>query len=383
MSKLNCTDLRWVLRQASTILLFGLLPIVLSFLVLDWTYSGHTFLSDFHGDLYTAGKDILAGRNPYRLGFLSHQAAIAGFGGHPNTIFAVPVYPAPDLVATVPLALLPYKVAATVFTLLGVAALCLGLWLLGVRDWRCYGAAFLSWPVLHTLRLGQVNEFLVLAIAVAWRWRPRAAVTGAAVACAVIAKVFLWPLGLFLLMSRRWRALAAGLVFGIAALALAWAVIGFAGLATYPQMLSDLSSVEGAAGISLISLAAATGIGHGVAVAISIVITVGLIALAWGLMRIEDGERNAFGLLVVAGLASSSLVWPHYAVLLLVPIALLSPGFGPLWLVPLLGYLAPVELTGGSAWRIGVYLAMELIVVVALCRPLVAGRRLLVASAQV
>ncbi len=363
-------------------LLFGLLPIVLSFLVLDWTYSGHTFLSDFHGDLYSAGRDILAGHDPYRLAFLSHEAAIAGSGGHPNTIFAVPVYPAPALVAMVPLALLPYKLAAIVFTLLGIGALCLGLRLLGVRDWRCYGAAFLSWPVLHTLRLGQVNEFLILAAAIAWRWKPRALVTGAAVASAVIAKVFLWPLGLFLLMTNRWRALGAGVAFGIAVLLIAWAVIGFAGLGSYPQMLSDLSAIEGTAGVSLVSLAAATGIGHGVAVAGSLLITVALIALAWSFLRVPGGERNAFGLLVIAGLTSSSLVWPHYMALLFVPIALLSPSFGPLWLVPLLGYLAPVELTAGDTWRIAVYLVMELIVVAALCRPLLATRRSLVASAQ-
>jgi hypothetical protein len=381
MSKPDSPDLKWILRQVPAVLLFGLVPAVLAFLVLDWTYGGHTFLSDFHGDLYSAGKDILAGRDPYRLAFLAHQAAIAGSGGHPNTIFAVPVYPAPDLVAAVPLALLPYKLAGIVFTLLGVAALCLGLRLLGVRDWRCYGAAFLSWPVLHTLRLGQVNEFLILAAAIAWRWRPRAVVAGAAVATAVIAKVFLWPLGLFLVMTNRWRALGAAAAFGIAALGLAWAVIGFAGLGTYPQMLGDLSAIEGTAGVSLGSLAAATGIGHGVGMVGSLLITLTLIALAWRFLRVDGAERNAFGLLMIAGLTSSSLVWPHYMALLFVPIALLSPAFGPLWLVPLLGYLAPVELTSGDAWRIGVYLAMELIVVVALCRPLPAVRRSLVATA--
>lgn len=382
MSTGELSDLGRVLQRALAVLLFGLLPLVLVYLIFSWTYDSHTFLSDFHGDLYSAGRAILAGHDPYRLAFISHQAAIAESGGHPSTSFAVPVYPAPDLVASLPLALLPYKVAGIVFTLLGAAALGLGLWLLGVRDWRCYGAALLSWPVLHTLRLGQVNGVLILAAAIAWRWRPRALVAGAAVAGAVVAKVFLWPLGLFLLMTNRWRALGAAAGFGIAALALAWAAIGFAGLTTYPQMLSDLSAVEGTAGVSLVSLGAATGAGHSVAVAGSLLITLAIIALAWMLLRVDGGERNAYGLLVIAGLTSSSLVWPHYMALLLVPIALLSPRLGPLWLVPLLGYLAPVELTNGDAWQIAVYLAMELVVVAALCRPLLAGHRSLVASAS-
>jgi hypothetical protein len=50
--------------------------------------------------------------------------------------------------------------------------------------------------------------------------------------------------------------------------------------------------------------------------------------------------------------------------------------------VPLLGYLAPVELTAGDPWRISVYLAMELIVVAALCRPLLSARRTVVAPAR-
>jgi hypothetical protein len=155
----------------------------------------------------------------------------------------------------------------------------------------------------------------------------------------------------------------------------AWAVIGFAGLSTYPGMLSNLSTVEGTAGISLLSLAGATGVAHGVATAASALITLALVGLAWMALRIDGGERSAFGLLVVAGLTSSSLVWPHYLTLLFVPVALMSPTFGPLWLVPLLAYLAPVELTHGNAWQIGVYLAIELIVALALIRPLLAARR--------
>ena len=377
-TSISSSGLGVALKRVVSILLFGVAPVLVTFAVLAWTYGGSTFLSDFHGDLYNAGKAILAGHDPYRQAFLAHLAAIARAGGHPTTSFAVPVYPAPDLLAAVPLALLPYHLAGIIFTLLGIAALCLGLWLLGVRDWRCYGAAFLSWPVVHTLRLGQVNELLILAAALAWRWRPRALVSGCAVAAAVVAKVFLWPLGLFLILTRRWRAAAVAVIVALLCLIIAWAVLGFAGLSSYPRMLSDLSAVEGTAGISLGSLGAALGVPHGLAAVATVLVTLGLIALAWLSLRVvEDGERSAFGLLAMAGLASSSLVWPHYMTLLLIPIALLSPRFGPLWLVPLLGYLAPVELTHGDPWQIAPYLAMELIVVGALCRPLLGGQRAL------
>lgn len=380
MFKVDPSDLSRVLRQVLAVLLLGVLPAVLVVLVLRLTYGGSTFLFDFHGDLYSAGKAILAGRDPYRLAFLAHLADVARAGGHPSMTFAVPVYPAPDLLAAVPLALLPYHLAGIIFTLVGIAALCLALRLFGVNDWRSYGAAFLSWPVVHTLRLGQVNELLLLAAAIAWRWRPRAVVSGCAVATAVVAKLFLWPLGLFLILTRRWRALGVAVLAGVACLVGAWAILGFAGLGSYPRMLSDLSAVEGPAGISLVSLGAALGISHVLATLLSVLVTLGLIFLAWSALRLEGGERSAFGLLVMAGLSSSSLVWPHYMALLLIPIALLSPRFGPLWLVPLLGYLAPVELTRGDPTQIGPYFVMQLIVVGALCRPLLGRQRAAEAS---
>lgn len=369
------SNLGRALSRVLSILVFGIAPVLITFAVLAWTYDSSTFLSDFHGDLYGAGRAILAGHDPYRAAFLGHLAAIARAGGQPNTMFAVPIYPAPDLLAAVPLALLPYHVAGIAFTLLCLAALCGGFWLLGVRDWRCYGAAFLSWPVLHTLRLGQVNELLVLAAAVAWRWRPHAVISGAAVAVAVVAKVFLWPLGLFLILTRRFRAAAIAIVVGILGVLGAWAVLGFADFSSYPRMLSDLSAVEGTAGISLLSLGAAAGLTHGLASAISLGVTLVLIGLAWLSLRLGGNERNAFGLLIVAGLSSSSLVWPHYLTLLFVPIALLSPRLGPLWLVPLLSYLAPVELTSGSVGQILPYVGIELIVTGALCRPLISHLR--------
>ncbi len=135
------------------------------------TLGERTFLYDFHGDLYEAGRAILHGRDPYRARFLEHLAALSRAGQTPSHIFAVPVYPAPALLVTVPLALLPYRLAALLFTAGSVVAAVGGLRLLGVRDWRCYGAAFLSYPIVNSLSLGQLTGYLILGIAIAWRWR--------------------------------------------------------------------------------------------------------------------------------------------------------------------------------------------------------------------
>lgn len=362
-------------RQLGAALAFGVLPVAAVVLFVGGTLHDRTFLFDFRGDLYDAGVAILHGQDPYRTAFVAHLAAIARAGGDPTTTFAVPVYPAPDLLAAVPLALLPYKLAALTFTGFGIVALVAALRLLGVRDWRCFGAAFLSWPVLHSLRLGQVNELLVLGLALVWRHRDRVAVPALAAAATITAKLFLWPVAIVLVLHGRFRTAALAAVSAITGTLAAWAVIGFHGFASYPRMLADLSRVEGAAGVSFGSLTVALGGSRALGDDLGLVLTVVLLVLAWSLVRARRGtEAHAFAVVVVAALTASPLVWPHYLTLLLVPIALLSPGFGPLWLLPLLAWAAPTELSDGDPTAILVYLGIELIVVVAAARPLVQAR---------
>ena len=69
----------------------------------------------------------------------------------------------------------------------------------------------------------------------------------------------------------------------------------------------------------------------------------------------------------MAGLASSPVVWPHYFVLVSAAIALISPRLSPLWLMPLVAYLAPVAQTHGDIWKILPYIALEVMTVAALC----------------
>jgi hypothetical protein len=344
------------LRQVGSIIAFALAPAAVVAGVLVSSWAGDHYLYDFHGDIYDAGRAILHGHDPYRAAFLDHIAAVVRAGGRASTTFAVPVYPAPALLAGAPLALLSLHLAGAVFTVLSVLALALGLRLLGVTDWRCYGAAFLSWPVVHSLRLGQVNELLLLGTAVAWRWRERMWPPALAVAGVVLLKLLLWPLGVWLVITRRLR--TAALAVGIAVVVgiLAWAVIGFDGLSAYPRMLGDLSAVEGGAGVSPASLGRALGISRSVAEALGWVVAVGLFGLARG------RDRQTISVAVIAALFVSPLVWPHYLTLVFAPIALASPTLSPLWLLPLLTYLAPVELTHGDGWQIGLYLAIELAV---------------------
>lgn len=301
----------------------------------------HHWLYDFRGGLYNAGVAILNGHNPFHAGYIAHQAAIMRAGGtavgetwaHP---FSLPVYPAPADLAVVPLSLLPFWLAGVTVTLLSVAAMVLALRLLGVRDWRCYGLALISWPFVYGLELGAIGPVLVLGTAALWRWRDRLWPPAVALAGVVIAKIFPFPLAAWLIITRRYRqaALAAGL--GIAITLGAWATLGLAGLTSYPSMLSNLSFIQEGRSDSIVAVLLAAGLSVSAAQALALLAGVGLVSLAWRFGR-AGHQTKAYGLVVMAALTASPIVWDHYLVLLFVPIALLSPGYSQLWLVPLAG----------------------------------------------
>jgi hypothetical protein len=300
----------------------------------------HGSLFDFRGGLYNAGRDIIHGHSPYQPGFLAHQAAIIRAGGiaqgeTTQHAFSIPVYPAPANLAVVPFSLLPFWLAGTIYTLLSIAATIIGLRLLGVGDWRCLALALVSWPFTFGLYLGAVGPFLLLGAAVAWRWRARLWPPAIAIALLVTTKVFPWPLGIWLLITRRFKTLTLAIAIGAVTTLAAWAAIGFHGMAQYPQMLSDLSFIQEGRAVSLVAVLLAIGVPAGAASAVAIAAAVALLGFAWRIAQRPDGDRRAFGLAIMAALTSTPIVWEHYMVLLFVPIALVSPRFSALWLLPL------------------------------------------------
>ena len=338
-------------RHVLTVVVFGVLPIVLAFSFVAASWNNSTFLSDFKGDLYQAGRDVVHGRNPYPAAFLAREAAARREGRPVETAIAVPDYPAPALVLAAPLSLLPFRAAGVLFVLVSVCALLLALRLLGVADWRCYGLAFLSWPVLHGLRLGALTPLLVLGVAAVWRWRDGLWRPALAVVAVVAAKLFLWPLAIWLLLTRRFQAISLACGLGAITLLAGWAVIGFAGLVGYPELLNNLASLEEGVGVSPVTGLLALGLGRTVATIVALGIVAALFSLAWRLRSRPGNDRRMFELAVVAALVASPIVWPHYFALLLVPIALLSPRLSPIWFAPLLAYLAPVAQTNHRPWE--------------------------------
>jgi hypothetical protein len=335
------SDLRRFLQRAA----FGVLAaaVVVSGLAMIHSVSevhGTQGLFDFRGGLYNAGVAILHGHSPYRPAFLAHQAAIMHAGGiaigeTSTKPFSIPVYPAAPNIAVLPLSLLPFWLAGTVYTIVSIAAMLVGIRLLGVRDWRCLLLCAISWPFMFGLYLGAVGPFLVLGAGVLWRYRARTWPPALAAAAIVAAKVFPWPLAVWLLITRRYKAFALAIAAGIVLTFGAWALIGFDGLMQYPRMLSEVSFIQQGRAVSLVAVLLVAGVPSGIASVIAMALACALLLLAWRLAGGAMGDRRAFALAIIAALVSTPIVWEHYMVLLLVPIALVSPRLSKLWLLPM------------------------------------------------
>jgi hypothetical protein len=304
---------------------------------------GNHYAYDFRG-FWQAAQSIAAGHSPYPA-----ASAVRVSRSLPINYF---VYPPPIGLLLVPFGQLPFSVAAALFTLILLAAVGASLWLLGVRDWRCYGAAYGSVPVLLSLRLGAINPLLLLGLAAAWRWRNRPFVAGSAVAAVVVAKLFLWPVALWLLATRRFKAAGVAFAEGLVATAISWWAIGFAGLHQYPHLLSVLSKAEGVISYSLLGLGYDLGASLHLAALLpwtaAAVAAVALLEL--GRRRVD--ERVVFTAAIVAALVATPILWLHYLVLLLAPLAIVRSRFSPLWAAPLLLWATSKPAAYGDLWRV-------------------------------
>jgi hypothetical protein len=323
----------WLLAVTPLVLLVGAAR--------SWAHS-HTLAYDFDRAYLPAAHLVLHGSSPYG------PATRAALGS--QTAF---VYPPIGAFLAAPFAALPAHAADVLVTVLAAFAVPAILALLGVRDWRCLGASLLWMPTISAIHLGTVTVVLVLGVALAWRWRDHAVRVGLVLGLVVAVKLFLWPLVVWLAITRRFR--AAGVAAGSAVvLFLApWIPLDGVGLGSYPHRLSLLSSLEAKRGFSPAALLSHLGVGWGAAQAVGYALGVALILLAY---RRRSSETAALGLVCAASLLLTPILWPNYLLIMLVPLALLRPRFGLVWLLPVVLLGQPV--IDPPAWEIAVFLGI-------------------------
>jgi alpha-1,2-mannosyltransferase len=341
------------LADAAERLALGLLPPLLVLVLIAARYAIGKHLGFDYRPLWEASRHVFEGASPY-------PASTAAL--HNEQQF---VYPPLAALLAAPFAVFPFGVAAALLAAFELAATVLTLRVLRVRDWRCYGVVFLWYPVIQNLLIGSITSLLALGLAIAWRYRDDARAATPVAAAVAATKVFLWPL-LFWLAVTRMRVAVRAAALAVAGVAISWAVIGFAGLTSYPHLLDRVSALEQSKSYSAVALGIALGLPAGparilaVAVGTVVLFSVLMVARRGG----ADADRRAFVLAIAAAFLFSPIVWTHYLALLVVPVAITRRTLSPLWFVPLLMWLTPGQ-SDGHAWRVIVGVSVWVVVLAA------------------
>jgi len=245
------------------------------------------------------------------------------------------VYPPHVAVALSPLRLVSEDAAALVAVIAAAFLLIAAFLLLGVRDVRCYAACFLWAPTWQELDMASITAVLVLALAIAWRYRDGVRTPAIALGLAVSAKLFLWPVLVWSCAERRLRQCVYAITIGLLAALGAWALIGFKDLTAYPVLLRTLEANEAHKGYSLVGIASSLGMGPVVG-HLAMVLVGGGLLLGCIVLGRRGEERRSFTLAVAATLALTPIAWLHYLLVLVVPLAIARPRFSAIWLLPAL-----------------------------------------------
>ena len=291
---------------------------------------GYDFLA-----YHAAAARVLAGQPAYDTTF----EAAGGFG-----LF---YYPPTFIPLVVPFGVLPATLAVAAWIVLLLGAFVAGVAILPVRPrvrWLVLLLAAQSWPFLYAIKLGQVGPLLFLLFAIGWRsLDTRPVVLG--VSAGLGAAIKLQP-GLLLawaLLTRRWVALAAGAVV-LLVLALLATLVGGVGAWTDFLLLVGRVADPISTHNNVTPGAVAFGLGapRDVAVAVQYASMV-LAILAVVVAALRLASVPSYLVAVIASQLLSPILWDHYALLLLLPVA---------WM-----------LERGRWWAIGVPIATSVVLV--------------------
>ena len=314
----------------------------------------HQFAFDVHFAFVPAARAVLHGASPY-----------SGVNSHAVKEGIAFLYPPLGAYLFAPFTVLPTVVAGILATVLVAATVPLTLWVLGIRDWRCYAVAFIWIPTIAAIQSANVTLPMVLGLALVWRYRNKAWVVALVGGFIVALKLFFWPLLVWLVATRRYRTAALTAAASLAFVFLPWAGIGFAGLGDYIHLLRVVARQEGAESYSLAALVHYAVPSWTAAVAVETLVGVGVLVLAFVAGR-RGRDRDAFALVILAMLVFTPLLEIHYFAVLLVVVALYRPRFGAAWLAPLLIWGATEANNGTGLNRVHVFVVVAATLVLAM-----------------
>ncbi len=288
--------------------------------------AGATLGYDYQAYL-AAAERLVEGQSMYDV-----SAAVAG-------PFGVYLYPPPFAIAFVPFTWMPESVALAVWIGCLIAATVIAIAILPVSPrtrWVVLLLAGWNWPVVYAIKLGQVGPILLLIFAVGWRLMASPVALGVSAALGTTIKLQPALILAWTLLTRRFRATWIGLVV-LGGLAVA------ATLLASPGVWSDYVTVIRAVSDPITTphnftpgaVAYQLGVSDTLASVVQMVSLVASIGVFLVAVRRATDEAS-FLVAIVASQLLSPVLWDHYALLLLLPVAyLLSGGRGWAIAIPL------------------------------------------------
>lgn len=315
VQRLGCLTSRSLVAPAA------LLGFLASCLVVATFDSHGWWLADFRGTLWAPSERLLRGATLYPDAVVS-----AGQAHYPYS-----TYPAPTIWAATPLHLLPYWAAAGLWVIVLLAGTCATLILVGVRDWRCW-VLWLSGPAfVAALVLGNATILGVLAAAATWRLRNRPVAAGATLAVGILLKPFLWPLVLWLLLTRRYKATVVTTAV-LASTAAVWAIVDIRQFRLYPHFLEQMAIVERHASVSFYAVVRGVGGSDFLGRAASLLLVAAALLVAWRLWKDRD-EAGSFAVVLCVSPLAAPVAWNHEYAAALLAVAILRPRWSRWWLL--------------------------------------------------
>ncbi len=300
---------------------------------------GYDFLA-----YHSAASRLLAGQPSYDTSYL--------FAGQFGLFF----YPPTFLLLAIPFGLLPAAPAALLWIELLLAAFCGGVAVMPVATrtrWLIVMLAGLSWPFLYNVKLGQVGPLLFLLFAVGWRNMDRPVILGLTGAIGAAIKIQPGLVLVWALLTRRWLAVVGGAVALVLMAIAATLVAGPRAWADFLTIITRVSDpITTPHNCTLGAVAYQLGISRDVASMIQWVGS-GLVVLAVGFATLRRSAVASYLVVVVATQMLSPILWDHYAMLLLLPVAwLLDRGHAWAALIPLATCVALVGVIPPLAYQV-------------------------------
>jgi hypothetical protein len=301
--------------------------------------AGDTLGFDFLA-YHQAAERLLAGQALYDMSYTQ----TGGFG-----LFYYPPTFAP---LVLPFGALSATTATWAWVVISIAAFIVGVLAMPVSmavRWTTILLAGWSFPFVYAVKLGQVGPMLFCLFALGWRWLDRPAPLGAVGALGTAIKLQPGLVLLWALLTSRFRAVAVGVIV-LAALAAVTTVL--AGLGPWTDFLTLIRTVSDPIrtehNFTPGAIAFAAGAPPEVAGLIQLLSTIAVAVLFGAAIRWTTDEAS-YLVAVIASQLVSPILWDHYAMLLLLPVAYLLAS-GRWWAAviplatawPLVGITPPV-----------------------------------------